>query len=375
LTLVKQIGKSREAVESLLTAAGVSINGAHPWDIQVRDDRFYRNLLANGSLGAGESYMDGWWECDRLDEMICRVLGIKIENQLSSWRFVLESLKAKLFNLQRKSKAFRIGEKHYDIGNDLYVNMLDRRMLYTCGYWKEASTLDQAQEHKLSLICRKIGLKAGMTLLDIGCGWGGLAKYAAENYGVRVVGITVSKEQSLLAKESCRGLPVEIRLQDYRDLKEKFDRIVSIGMFEHVGYKNYRRYMGIVHRCLADDGTFLLQTIGSNVSRVCTDPWIEKYIFPGSMLPSIKQIGEAVEGLFIMEDWHNFGPDYDKTLMAWFKNFDGNWAKIKSRYDERFYRMWRFYLLSCAGSFRARQNQVWQVLLSKKGVSQSPVRG
>jgi len=266
-------------------------------------------------------------------------------------------------------RAYRNGQAHYDIGNALYERMLYRRRTYTCGYWETAHTLDEAQEAKLDLACRKLELKAGMRVLDIGCGWGSWAKYAAENYGVEVVGITVSKAQAELGREMCAGLPVEIRLQDYREVNEKFDAIVSLGMFEHVGYKNYRRYMEIVHRCLRGDGLFLLHTIGGNRSVTSIDPWTDKYIFPNSMIPSITQIGAAIENLFVMEDWHNFSADYDHTLMAWHENFERHWDALKPDYDETFHAMWRYYLLACAGTFRARENQLWQIVFSKRGVS------
>jgi len=257
---------------------------------------------------------------------------------------------------------------HYDIGNDLYRLMLDARLTYSCGYWKEAKTLDQAQEHKFDLICRKLNLQSGQRILDIGCGWGSFMKYAVEKYNVSCVGITLSSEQIALCKELCADLPIEIRFADYRDLNETFDNIVSIGMFEHVGYKNYSQYMKVARRCLKDDGLFLLHTIGGNKSVVSVDPWMDKYIFPGGMLPSIKQIAKAIEGKFVMEDWHNFGADYDKTLMCWFENFSENWETIKDNYDDRFFLMWKYYLLSCAGAFRARGNQLWQIVLSKNGV-------
>lgn len=241
-------------------------------------------------------------------------------------------------------------------------------MVYTCGYWKNAKDLDEAQEAKLDLVCRKIGLASGQRVLDIGCGWGSFAKFAAENYGAQVVGITVSKEQVRLAQERCAGWPVEIRLQDYRAMRETFDRVISLGMFEHVGYKNYRTYFEVARRCLKEDGLFLLHTIGGNVSAKSTDPWIDKYIFPNSMIPSAAQIAKAAEGLFVMEDWHNFGADYDKTLLAWYQNVESHWLELSTRYDERFHRMWRYYLLSCAGSFRVRVNQLWQIVYSKQGV-------
>ncbi|MFO7976684.1 MAG: cyclopropane fatty acyl phospholipid synthase [Candidatus Hydrogenedentota bacterium] len=360
--------REARAVENLLARADIRIGGDRPWDITVHDPRVFRRVLSQGTLGAGESYMDGWWDCDALDEMIERILSERLSQELWSWPVLVGLVKARLLNPQSKSRAFVIGERHYDIGNDLYKAMLDRRMVYSCGYWRRASTLDEAQEHKLQLICEKIELKPGMRILDIGCGWGSFVKYAAENYNVEAVGTTVSKEQLALAKELCAGLPVEIRLSDYRDLDERFDRIVSVGMIEHVGYRNYRNYMRIVHECLADDGLFLLQTIGTLRSTTSTDPWIGKYIFPNSMLPSIKQLAQASEGLFVTEDIHNFGADYDKTLMAWRRNFDSRWRDLESNYDERFYRMWKYYLLTCAGSFRARWNQLWQIVYSKKGM-------
>ena len=361
--------KLRKTAEGLLSLAGIEINGTHPWDIHVHNDNFYRRVLTQGSLGLGESYMDAWWDCEKLDQFFCRIVRANLEDKVKgNWRLFLRVLAARIFNLQSKARAFQIGEKHYDLGNDIFENMLDKRMVYSCAYWKNAHTLDEAQENKLDLVCRKIGLQPGMRILDIGCGWGSFAKYAAEKYGATVVGITVSKEQVALGRNLCRGLPVEIRLQDYRDIDESFDHIVSLGMFEHVGYKNYKIYMKCVHKCLKDDGLFLLHTIGGNESVVAPEPWIHKYIFPNSLLPSIKQIGAAIEGLFVIEDWHNFSVDYDRTLMAWHRNFENSWDTIKLHYDERFYRMWRYFLLSNAGSFRARKDQLWQIVLSKRGV-------
>jgi len=354
-------------IEQLLACADVAVNGDRPRDVQVHNDRFYGRVLAHGSMGLGESYMDGWWDCGRLDDFFGHVLGAKLDCQVKVLAEFSHILKAKIFNLQKENRAFDIGQRHYDKGNDLYRSMLDQRMIYSCGYWKDASTLDEAQEAKLDMVCRKLHLRPGMRVLDIGCGWGGMARFAAERYDVEVVGITVSREQARFAKELCRGLPIEIRLQDYRKLSDIFDRVLSLGMFEHVGKKNYRSFMRIVRRCLKEDGLFLLHTIGGNRSRVNIDPWIERYIFPNAMLPSARQISQNFEGLFVLEDWHSFGVDYDTTLLHWFENFDENWETLKARYDERFYRMWKYYLLSCAGSFRARRNQVWQIVLSPRG--------
>jgi len=361
--------KFKKVTEKILSLAGIELNGKNPWDIKVHNENFYKRVLAGGSLALGESYMDGWWDCKKLDEFFYRILRADIKKSVRGMKYLmLIALKSRIINLQSESRAYKIGKHHYDLGNELYQSMLDKRMVYTCGYWKEARNLEQAQEAKLDLVCKKIGLKKGMKVLDIGCGWGSFAKYAAEKYKVKVVGITVSKEQVELGKKLCRGLDVEIRLQDYRYLDEKFDRVVSLGMFEHVGYKNYKTYMKVVHNCLKDDGLFLLHTIGSNISVSSTDPWIGKYIFPNSMLPSAKQITKAGEGLFVLEDWHSFGVDYDKTIMAWHVNFSKGWKDIEKNYDERFYRMWKYYLLCCAGSFRARKNQLWQIVFSKKGI-------
>jgi len=336
-------------------------------------------VLSEGTLGLGESYMDGWFECDALDQFIFRLLRSDLHKHAKfSWSALAAFLQMKISStLFVRARAFLVAEKHYDLSNELFRIMLDQRMIYSCGYWKNAKTLDDAQRDKLELICKKLQLRSGQRVLDIGCGWGGFARYAAENYGVSVVGITVSKEQVALATQHCSGLPVEIRLQDYRELDprtERFDRICSVGMFEHVCAENYRNYLQIVHQMLADDnGLFLLHTIGDNVTSIISDPWLNKYIFPNSMLPSIKQIGAAAEALFVIEDWHNFGADYDRTLMAWFQNFEKNWPTIHHLFagedgGQRFYRMWKYYLLSCAGLFRARGVQLWQIVLSKSGV-------
>ncbi len=358
----------RARIERLLDEADVRIDGERPWDIQVHRDEFYARVMAQGALGVGEAYMDGWWDCPRLDEFFHRVFAHELDRKIRPLADLWWVARGKLLNLQRPSRAFQIGQRHYDIGNDLFRQMLDRRLVYSCGYWKDATTLDDAQEAKLELVCRKLGLREGMRVLDIGCGWGGMARYAVERFGVEVVGITVSEQQASFAREACRGLPVEIRLADYRDLDESFDAVLSLGMFEHVGHKNYRTYMEVVRRCLGDEGLFLLHTIAGNRSVRRANPWTDRYIFPNSMLPSAKQITAAAEGMFVIEDWHSFGADYDRTLMCWHENFVRAWHDLEASYGERFYRMWNFYLLSSAGTFRARSSQLWQIVLSPRGV-------
>ncbi len=361
--------KYKFLAEDILRIAGIEINGSNPWDIQVYNDKFYRRVLTEGDLGLGEAYMDEWWDVPKLDEFIFKVLRAKLEDKIKyNFKIAIMFLKAKIFNLQSKNRAYIVGEKHYDLGNDLFQNMLDKRMNYSCAYWDSADNLEKAQENKLDLICKKLYLKPDMKVLDIGCGWGAFGKFAAEKYGVSVVGVTVSKEQVALGKKLSKGLPVEFRLMDYRELNEKFDRIVSVGMIEHVGYKNYRSFFEIADRNLKEDGLFLLHTIGDLISEKSAGPWTNKYIFPNGMLPSIAQLSKSLEGLFVIEDLHNFGQDYDKTLMAWYENFNNSWDKIKNNYSDRFYKMWEFFLLSSAGAFRARRDQLWQFVLSKNGI-------
>jgi cyclopropane-fatty-acyl-phospholipid synthase len=301
------------------------------------------------------------------------MLRADINNKLRryTWRILIASLGSQLQNLlhnrQSRRRAFQVGEQHYDIGNDVYGAMLDPTMSYSCGYWAEADDLAAAQMAKLDLICRKLKLQPGERLLDIGCGWGGLARHAASHYGVEVMGITVSREQQKWAQQQCAGLPVQVELMDYRALQGSFDKVVSVGMFEHVGPKNYDTYFDTVHRLLADDGLFLLHTIGDFETSNYNDHWMDRYIFPNGILPSASQIADALEPRLVFHDWHNFGPDYDRTLMAWWANFQAAWPTLQQRYSERFYRMWQYYLHSCAGLFRSGQGQLWQLVIAKRG--------
>ena len=360
----------KETAKKLFDSVDIHINGSRPWDPQIHNELFYPRVISGGSLALGESYMDGWWDCQALDQFSDKLLSGRIDKQVKvkNPAFFSHVIKAYIFNAQSKKRAYIVGKEHYDIGNDLFSLMLDERMNYSCGYWRNANSLEQAQINKLDLVCRKLHLEPGMNVLEIGCGWGGFAKFAAEKYGVTVHGVTVSKEQMNFAKKSCEGLKTSFELRDYRDLDAKYDAIVSIGMFEHVGYKNYNTFMNVANRCLKDDGLFLLHTIGRNTPGFTTDPWTNKYIFPNGMTPSSSQISEALQGFFVVEDWHNFGQDYDTTLMSWNENFQKNFDSLKGSYDKRFKRMWEYYLLMCAGTFRSRRNQLWQLVMSKNGV-------
>ncbi|WP_251370730.1 cyclopropane fatty acyl phospholipid synthase [Novilysobacter luteus] len=352
----------------MLGRADIRIDGGRPWDMRLHDPGALERALAEGNLGLGEAYMAGAWDCERLDAFFDHLLRAHIDREVQPARLAWHALQVRLFNRQNRTRAWQVGRAHYDLGNDFYEAMLDPLMAYSCGYWRDVDTLAAAQEAKLELICRKLRLQSGMRLLDIGCGWGSFMGYAARHHGVEGVGVTVSREQAEWARERYAGLPLTFRLQDYRELDDRFDAIVSVGMFEHVGRKNHRQYMEVAARCLADDGLFLLHTIGKNRRDAVPDRWIDKHIFPNGETPSIGQIGDAIDGVFVCEDLHNFGADYDRTLMAWHDNFEAAWPRFAERLGETFRRKWRYYLLSCAGAFRARELQLWQWVLSKDGV-------
>lgn len=364
------------ALRSLFEKAGLELQGARPWDPQVNNPALYRDLLRRGSLALGEGYVAGAWDCEDLAGFFTRLLSLEIGaagfglDALARLRQLGIELRERWGNLQTRRRAFEVGRRHYDIDPRVYGAMLDTRRIYSCAYWRHAHTLEEAQEHKLRLICEKLELKTGQRLLDIGCGWGGLAEYAARHYGVHVTGITISEQQYRYCREVLADLPVDIRCCDYRSLpKEKpqpFDRIVSVGMLEHVGRNNDRRYFDLASSLMTNDGLFLVQSIGTATTTWAVDPWIDTYIFPNGRLPSANQLTRGFEGIFILEDWENIGPDYDRTLMAWWEQFDASWPTLSIDMNDQFYRLWKYYLLSCAGLFRSRQGQLWQIILSKK---------
>jgi cyclopropane-fatty-acyl-phospholipid synthase len=359
---------ARDVLAEWLAAADIRIDGARDWDLRVHDERLWNRVLADGTLGLGEAYMDGWWDAPRVDQLVARAMRAAVDARLPSIREAWLALKARVINQQAPRRAFTVGERHYDVGDDLYARMLDPRMIYSCGYWRGARDLATAQEAKLDLVCRKLGLEKGMRVLDVGCGWGGAAAFAAERYGVSVSGVTVSRNQAAAARERCRELPVEIVFDDYRKLSGRFDRIYSLGMFEHVGPRNYRAFLAKARELLEPDGLFLLHTIGNHVTQKANDPWIERYIFPNSYVPSRAQIDAAAERLWVVEDWHEFGVDYDRTLLAWADNFERGWPKLAARYGERFRRMWHYWLMTSAGAFRARHLHLWQIVMSPDGI-------
>ena len=367
------MGSSAEQlVRNLCSQIGIEINGPKNTDLQVKDPRFYERVLAEGSLGLGESYMDGWWDVGDLLQMNALIARGDVKDKVKqSWPMMWHALKARFTNLQTADKADIPAKDHYDVTIEAYLSMTDHWHALSCGYWRRPDDdLESSSAAKLELICRKIGLKESDRVLDIGCGLGSFTRYAAEKYGCSVVAINISSGHVERVRQLTAGLPVEVHCCDYRDTgvflaKGPFDKAVSVEMFEHVGYRNHRRYMEVVHQALKPGGVFCLQTAGNNANVFQNDPWFQKYIFPNAVVPSVEQIGQAIGGLLVLEDWHNFGPDYVKTCYAWFEKFDRNWQGSK---DDRFYRMWKYWILAVGGGFAVRTRQLWQLVLSKGGV-------
>ena len=369
-----RVVSEKDRIVGLLKDAGVTVNGPNPWDIQVHNERMWTRLFSEGSLGLGESYMDGEWDAVDLAEFFNKVLVGGVADKIRITPNLLWQIaQAKLLNMQNIERSRRVARMHYN-ETDAYKASLDARMTGSCGYWPEGvSNLDQAQEAKLDLVCRKIGLKPGQLVWDIGCGWGAFMGFAAEKFGARCVGVTVSPDQAAYGRDRYKDLPIEFQVKDYRQFEGKADHVVSMGMFEHVGHKNYRAYFEKARSVIKDDGLFMMHTIGSQWSSDTIEPWLEKYIFPGGVIPSMAQIGKAIDGLWSVVDVHNIGPHYDKTLCAWYDNFERKWKRRNTPDEVRFYRLWKYYLLCCAGGFRAKVLQVWQFVLSPTGVPEGYV--
>lgn len=370
--------RSEKKVREIFALAEVEIDGDEPHDPKIHNQNFYRRFLSDGRLALGESYMDGWWDCENMYEMFCRLYRARerIKDTLTSPAALLITLREKLLPYGSKTRSKNIGKHHYDIGNELYKRMLDPYMVYSCGLWEDgAENLAEAQQFKLKRICEKLKIQPGHHILEIGCGWGSFARYATENYkDIKVTGLSVSQEQINLGVELCTGLPVELLYKDYRDHHGIYPRIVSIAMFEAVGKKYFREYFKKVHELLDREGIFFMHTIGFNTSDY-TSPWMQKYIFPGAYLPSMTHLAKATEGLFVIEHVENIGPSYAPTLNAWHSNFIENWSEIHEldpqRYDERFKRMWTYYLLQSAATFTTRIVPVWQIVMRKPDASGS----
>jgi cyclopropane-fatty-acyl-phospholipid synthase len=361
------------AFVELLREANLEINGSSPGSPRILNRSFFSRVLSDGSVGLGDSYMEGWWECERLDIFFDRFLRARL-NERACGGLLARVNALRYSDLWRHSirEGRCVATRHYDKGNQIFEEMLDSRMVYSCGYFvgSDVDDLERAQLEKLDLVCRKLALEPGMRLLDVGCGWGALAAHAAEYYGVNVTGATNSVEQFNYARKRYCHLPISWELKDYRQIEGSYDRIVSVGMFEHVGSRQYPLFFETLSRHLVPDGVALLHTIGKNRTDASLDPWIARHIFPNSHLPSLAEVARPIEGRFVMEDCQNIGPHYDPTLMAWHRRFSTHKARISDRYGDDFFRMWSYYLLSCAGAFRARAMQVWQFVLTHPGRSQ-----
>jgi cyclopropane-fatty-acyl-phospholipid synthase len=370
------IRRAEDAVRELLSESDIIIGGHRPWDIRVLNKEFYERALEGGSLEIGDSYVDGWWECDRLDQLFHRAFLADMPLRLArSVRGKLEAIRLRLTHHGDRAAPPPAPPLTYDLlGNDLFRAMLGARMAYSCAYWSDTSTLDEAQEAQFELVCRKLELARGMTVLEHGCGWGAFAKYAAERHGVGVLGVASSHEQAELGRDLCRGLPVEIVVQDYKTIQGRFDRVVSLAILERIGPVGHRSYMEHAARSLKDDGIALLHTVGRNVTDAKIDPWLARHISEVAAPPSLRQLAAAAEGLFVMEDCHNLGPQYDPTLLAWNVNLERNWPSLSARYGERLRRVMKYYLLSSAGSFRSRRSQVFQIVMTKTGRRQPHCR-
>ncbi|HET7203846.1 MAG TPA: cyclopropane fatty acyl phospholipid synthase [Steroidobacteraceae bacterium] len=357
----------RRQVMRLLDGSGVTLGGHQPWDLQVHDPRFFARTLAFGSLGFGDAYVDGWWDADDLAGCLERLLRHSADARTATISRWILAARHRFANVQLGAGSWVVGRRHYDLGDDLFECMLGARLVYSCAYWADATDLDAAQVAKLDLVCRKLELSPGMRVLDVGCGWGEALKYAAQRYGVSGVGVTVSGHQAEAARRLCAGLPIEIRLADYRTVDERFDRVFSLGMFEHVGPRNHATFFEVVARCLERDGLALLHTIGTQTGRRAPDPWIERHIFPNSAIPRLDDVVAALRPHFIVEDLHNFGLDYVRTLEAWRERFDAAWPRLEPRYGSRFRRVWHYYLAVSIASFRARRTHLWQFVLAPDG--------
>jgi len=305
------------------------------------------------------------FDCDDISEYFKRVA--RMPNRYTQ---ILFDKVAMARNQQTMGMSLRVAQEHYDLGNDLYQVMLDKTMNYTCGLWyPETKTLEEAQINKMDIVGRKLKLKPGMKVLDLGCGFGGAAKYMAEKFGVSVTAYNISKEQVAYARESCKGLDVEIKLEDYRNATGQYDAVYSIGLFEHVGHRNYRGYFKVVERCLKPEGLALVHAITIADHQTQTEAWLTKFIFPGGELPHVKDYLTANENLLVVEDLQSFAKSYAKTLRCWRNNFRKNWDSIeknyKGRFGGRFYRMYDYYLAFCEGLFKERSGQLHQVVYSK----------
>lgn len=342
-------------------------------DIIVNNNNFYTKLLKHGEIGLGESYVDKDWDSNNLEETLYNLIinQKKIENAIikNSPNLIIKKLldiPSDIFSTDNTKNDIKF---HYDIGNKLYENMLGKSMLYSCAYfYKQGLSLDEAQYAKLDLIAKKLNLKEGMRVLDIGCGFGTAAIYLSKKFNVNILGISLSKEQINYFNSIYTGTQVQVIYKDYRELTREhnnsYDCIYSIGMFEHIGINNHIDYYNKCFKLLKTNGTMLIHTIVSNKRLYSHNSWITKYIFPGAELPHISDFTKKYTDNWLLQDLQCIGKSYSKTLLAWKKNI--NDSSVFNNYDDKFKRTWNYYLLLCSAAFRAREITVFQLVYFKK---------
>ncbi len=354
-------------------------NGEPLFVVRFNTEEALRRTLANRFLGFGESYMDGSLDVEGDWDRLFRMgLGAKFQHALPPVRTLARFVMLRLQTRDTHRKARTNIMRHYDLGNDFYSLWLDRSMTYSCAYFATPDTpLEEAQTAKLDRICRKLQLEPGMTLLDVGSGWGSLVIYAAQHYGVRATGCTLSENQAELARRRIRdaGLDgrVEIVLKDYRDVEGTFDRWVSVGMAEHVGKGFIPRFIRHIAKRLRPGGLGLLHFIGKDKTSF-GDPWTLTYIFPGGYIPALPEVLQPMGWHDLrVADIENLRPHYALTLDRWHERFERHVGEIREMYDERFVRMWRLFLLSSAAGFRYGDTRVFQVLFSNGATDELPL--
>jgi len=357
---------TRRAVEQVFEGAGVRCNGSRLFDPQILDDRFYTACATRGTLGFGESYVANWWACDDLEELAYRLTVSRI-NQVGRFAplLAMSYLVSLLRNNQTLERSRRVADRHYNIGNDLFFSFLGRYRNYSCALFEGTESLDAAQKAKMERICELLELSERDHLLDVGGGWGHLARHAALQHGCTVTSINIADEQITYAREMCAGLPVDVRKCDYRQLTGRYTKAAVVAMFTHVGSKNHRTFFECIHRCLPEGSRLVMETVGSSHSNVTLEPWTERHIFPGGVVPSLRQIDHAASGLFVRGYTREFGSHYVLTLRAWYDNLMAAWPELSTRYSESTLRTFEYFFLTVAGTFRAGRLKHWHLVMSK----------
>ena len=365
-------------VRDLFSQVEIEVNGSNPWDPQVHNPAAYNMMVSRGSVGLGETYMHGYWDCEQLDQFFARVTSVDLRKLIPvNFPTVSLAVGAYLKNRQLPKAAWEVGRMHYDLPDEVWEATLDSAMTGSCAYYRNPTdTLEEAQLNKCRMTLDKVGLKSGHSLLDIGVGWAAFSGLAAQEYGAHPIGITVSEGQkAYIHKRYGEAIDVRVNPWQETELREPVDCIVSAEMFEHVGSDNYRSFFEFCRRSIKEDGLMNLHTIVRHTPSKHIDPWMDKYIYPGGCIPTLGQITTAVHGLFHVVDVHDIGGHYPATLRAWMDNFRRNWDSVKSLGSARlgmdpevFCRMWLYHYMASAGGFMSSRISVHQIVLSPNGV-------